>query len=53
MANFVKLAPVASCDMFILPLRYGASFNAGIGLEKLTARNWKDYVDVAVACASR
>lgn len=33
--------------------RYGASFNAGAGLEKMTARNWDDYVDVANAYATR
>lgn len=52
MANFMNWLPWLP-DVPIFPLRYGASFNAGIGLEKLTARNWEDYVDVAVACASR
>ncbi len=33
--------------------RYGASFNAGAGLSELTARNWEDYVDVAVQLANR
>ena len=33
--------------------RYGASFNAGAGLELLTARGWDDYVDIAAALVDR